>query len=114
MKVRIFTYSRGALAMFCGIASVAGLSTFRAKAGVWDKKTILTVNQTIQVTDTVLDPGTYVLRLDETSPNRHIVRIFNDDQSHLIGTILSIPAERLDPASDSVSMPFRYSWRVKL
>jgi LPXTG-motif cell wall-anchored protein len=88
--------------MFCGIASVAGLSTFRAKASVWDKKTILTVNQTIQVTDTVLDPGTYVLRLDETSPNRHIVRIFNDDQSHLIGTILAIPAERIEPTSDSV------------
>jgi LPXTG-motif cell wall-anchored protein len=78
------------------------MSTFRAKAGVWDKKTILTVNQTIQVTDTVLDPGTYVLRLDETSPNRHIVRIFNDDQSHLIGTILAIPVERLEPTSDSV------------
>lgn len=102
MKVRILTYSRGALAMLCGLALAAGMSTFRAKAGVWDKKTILTVNQTIQVTDTVLDPGTYVLRLDESSPNRHIVRIFNDDQSHLLGTILAIPAERLEPASDSV------------
>jgi hypothetical protein len=30
----------------------------------------------------VLDPGRYVLRLDEA---RHIVLIFDEDQSHLIG-----------------------------
>lgn len=101
MKVQILTHSRAALAMVCGIAFVAGLPTFRAKADTWDKKTILTVNQTIQVRDTVLDPGQYVLRLYDSSSDRHIVQIFNADQSHLINTILAIPKQRMEPAGDS-------------
>ena len=67
------------------------MPAFLAKADVWDKKTILTVDQTIQVRDTVLDPGQYVLRLLDSQSDRHIVQIFNADQSHLISTVLAIP-----------------------
>jgi hypothetical protein len=95
------THSRAALAMVCGIAFLAGISMFRAKADVWDKKAILTVNQTIQVRDTVLDPGQYVLRLNDSASDRHIVQIFNSDQSHLISTVLAIPKQRLEPTGHS-------------
>jgi len=78
-----------------------GVAAVVAKADVWDKKTILTVNQPIQVENTFLEPGTYVLKLLDSSSNRHIVQIFNRDQSQLINTVLAIPNYRLQPTGDS-------------
>jgi hypothetical protein len=88
---------RGArIAMVCGLALAAGFLATRAKADDWDKKTTLTVNEPIQIQDTYLEPGTYVLMLDRASmSDRHIVRIYNDKQNHLINTILAIPAYRV-------------------
>ena len=76
------------------MALAAGPIAHRANADEWNKRTILTVGQTIQVKDTVLEPGQYVLRLLNSESDRHIVQIFNGDQSQLIDTILAIPAER--------------------
>lgn len=88
---------RGArIATVCGLALAAGFVATRAKADDWDKKTTLTVNEPIQITDTYLQPGTYVLMLDRGSmSDRHIVRIYNDKQNHLINTILAFPAYRV-------------------
>jgi len=83
------------------IALAAGTITHRANADEWNKRTILTVGQTIQVRDTVLEPGRYVLRLLNSESDRHIVQIFNGDQSHLINTILAIPAERTELTGDT-------------
>jgi LPXTG-motif cell wall-anchored protein len=90
-----------ALTVACGIAFAAGIGTFQAKADAWDKKTILTVNQTIQVRDTVLEPGQYVLKLYNSNAERHIVQIFNADQSHLINTVMAIPKQRMEPTGDT-------------
>jgi LPXTG-motif cell wall-anchored protein len=86
------------LAMLCGMGLAAGIATSPARADMWDKKTILTVNQPIQITDTVLEPGQYVLKLLDSQSDRHIVQIFNSDQTHIINTVLAIPRERLIPA----------------
>jgi hypothetical protein len=67
------------------------------KADEWNKKTILTVNESIQVPNKVLPPGKYVMKLMDSPSNRHIVQIFNGDESHLITTILAIPNYRLEP-----------------
>jgi hypothetical protein len=84
------------IATVCGLALAAGFLATRAKADDWDKKTTLTVNEPIQITDTYLEPGTYVLMLDRGSQsNRHIVRIYNEKQNHLINTILAVPAYRV-------------------
>jgi len=83
------------------LALGVGLVAFRAQADEWDKKTILTVDQPIQVTDTYLDPGTYVFKLANSSSDRHIVYIFDADQKHLINTIMAIPNYRLQPTGDS-------------
>ena len=92
MKLSVNNY-RTALAVAV-IALTVGFAAHRANADEWNKKTILTVDQTIQVKDTVLEPGKYVLRLLNSESDRHIVQIFNGDQTHLIDTILAIPAER--------------------
>ncbi len=73
-----------------------------ARADEWDKKTILTVNETIQVPNKVLPPGKYVMKLLDSPSNRHIVQIFSNDGMHLETTILAIPNYRLQPTGKTV------------
>src|ERR1035438_8745643 len=73
-----------------------------ARADEWNKKTILTVNETIQVPNKVLPPGTYVIKLLDSPSNRHVVQIFDGDETHLLTTILAIPNYRLQPTGKTV------------
>jgi hypothetical protein len=73
-----------------------------ARADAWNKRTVLTVNETIQVPRKVLEPGTYVMKLLDSPSDRHIVQIFNADETELITTILAIPNYRLEPAGKTV------------
>jgi LPXTG-motif cell wall-anchored protein len=96
MKYDLLNHPRMALTVL-GLTLAMGAVTNPARADQWDKKTILTVNDTVQVTDTVLEPGQYVLKLLDSQSERHVVQIFNSDQSHIIDTIIAIPTERLQP-----------------
>ena len=65
--------SRKVLAACCGIGLASGILAYRAQADPWDKKTVLTVNKTIQVQDRVLPAGTYVFKiLNSLSDSRHV------------------------------------------
>lgn len=101
MKSHFPTRSGTKLAVLCSLVLAMGAVTFPAQASVWDKKTVLTVDQPIQVQDTYLEPGTYVFKLADSSSDRHIVQIFDRDQDHLINTILAIPNYRLQPTDNS-------------
>jgi hypothetical protein len=68
-----------------------------APADEWNKLTTLTVNEPIQVPNRVLPAGKYVMKLLNSQSDRHIVQIYNADQSHLLATILAIPNYRLQP-----------------
>jgi len=97
MNLHSLIPSRTVLAILCGMALAMGVATSPARADQWNKKTILTVNETVQVRDTVLEPGQYVLKLLDSPSDRHIVQIFNSDQTHIINTVLAIPRERVYP-----------------
>jgi hypothetical protein len=85
------------------LAIATGLGVFgialapNALADQWNKRTILTVNEPIQVPGKVLQPGKYVMRLLDSPSNRHIVQIFNGDESHIVATVLALPNYRLEP-----------------
>jgi hypothetical protein len=79
-----------------GLLAGAGL-IMSARADEWNKKTILTVNESIQVPNKVLPPGTYVMKLLDSPSNRHIVQIFDKNEQHLETTVLAIPNYRLEP-----------------
>jgi LPXTG-motif cell wall-anchored protein len=90
------------LAAAVGILGCAGVvAVHSARADQWDKKTILTVNEPIQVRDTLLEPGQYVFKLLDSSNDRHIVQIYNGDQSHLVDTVMAIPNYRIQPTGKS-------------
>jgi cell division septation protein DedD len=84
---------------FIGLLTAAFAPT--AQADQWDKRTILTVNEPIQVPTQVLSPGKYVMRLLDSPSNRHIVQVFNGDGTHLITTVIAIPNYRLQPTGHS-------------
>lgn len=81
--------------IFC--LSLAALAfSASVKADAWNKKTILTFSQPVEVPgDVVLPAGTYVFKLLDSASNRHIVQIFNEDQNHIYATVLAIPNYRL-------------------
>src|ERR1700681_2884774 len=83
-----------------GVLSVALAPT--ARADEWNKKTIMTVNESIQVPNKVLPAGKYVIKLLDSPSDRHIVQIFNADETHLETTILAIPNYRLQPTGKTV------------
>ena len=87
------------------VASVGLLGIALAPAALaseWDKLTYLTVNESIQVPNKVLPPGKYAMKLLDSPGDRHIVQIFNADQTHIETTILAIPNERLQPTGKTV------------
>lgn len=84
--------------LLLAVASIAlleiGLAP-SAGADEWNKRTTLTVNETIQVPGKVLVPGVYVVKLLDSPSNRHIVQIFNADETQIQTTLLAIPNYRL-------------------
>jgi len=76
-----------------------------ATAGQWDKVTTVTFTQPVELPNIVLQPGTYVFRLFDSPADRHVVQVFNADQTKIYTTILAIPNERLKPTEKTV-MPF--------
>ena len=82
------------------IVGIAGVGI--AAADQWDKKTIITIDEAMQLPNAMLQPGTYVLRLHDSLSNRHVVQIFDKDEKHLVTTILAIPNMRLRPTGKSV------------
>jgi len=86
-----------ALVAIVGIAG-AGI----AAADQWDKKTVITIDEAMQLPNATLQPGTYVLKLNDSQSNRHVVKVFDKDEKHLVTTILAIPNMRLRPTGKSV------------
>jgi hypothetical protein len=72
-----------------------------ADADQWNKKTILTINQPLQIPGTVLQPGKYAVKLADSASNRHIVQVFNEDESKLLATVLAIPNSKLKASGAS-------------
>lgn len=73
-----------------------------ARADEWNKRTTLRVNEAIQVPGKVLPAGDYVVKLLDSPSDRHIVQIFNADETELQTTILAIPNYRLRPTGKTV------------
>ncbi len=87
------TKTLAAFGMAVGLMTLAPL----AQADEWNKKTILTVNEPIEIPGAVLEPGKYVVRLVDSQSNRNIVRFMNEQENEVISTAIAIPNERLQP-----------------
>jgi hypothetical protein len=91
-------------AVFCLVAVTLLGATLApsTRADEWNKKTIVTFSQAVEVPGKILPAGTYTFKLLDSLSDRHIVQIFNADGSHIITTILAIPNYRLQPTGQTV------------
>lgn len=70
-------------------------------ASVWNKLTRLTVHEPIAVPGATLKPGEYVVKLVDSTSNRHIVRFLNGDQTKVVATVLAVPNQRMQPTGQT-------------
>ena len=71
------------------ILLVLSLSS-RAKADDWDKKTIVTFDQDVEIPGQVLPAGTYVFKLFRSNSDRFIVQVWDGSESQLLATPMTI------------------------
>jgi len=71
-------------------------------ADEWNKKTIVTFSDRVEVPGAVLEPGKYVLKLVDSQADRHIVQVMNERENHVYNTILAIPKQRMEPADKTI------------
>jgi len=88
------------------------MATPIARADVWNKKTVITFGSPVEIPGVhlagwgVLPAGTYVFKVMDSLSDRHIVQIFNKDETTIYATILAIPNYRLK-ATDKTVITFR-------
>jgi len=71
-----------------------------AAADEWDKRTILTFSQAVEVPGKVLPAGTYVFQLADSPSSRHIVQVF-DQRGRILATMLTLPTDRPTATDDT-------------
>jgi hypothetical protein len=94
---RFSSLRMGALA----VLALAALSPLM-KADEYDRKTIISLSQPLEVPGAVLQPGTYVMKLFTSSSNRHIVQFMNERQNKQLALTFAIAAERVRPAEKTL------------
>jgi hypothetical protein len=91
------------LAVLCG--AVAPI----ASADDWNRKTTITFSGPVEVPGVglhLLPAGTYVFKIVDSQSDRHIVQIFNQDETQVLTTVLAIPNYRLK-TTDKTTITFR-------
>jgi len=87
-------------------------TAFSAKADDWDRKTEITFSGPVEIPGVhlagwgVLPADTYVFKILDSQSDRHIVQIFNKDETTIYATILAIPNYRLR-STDKTVITFR-------
>ena len=87
--------------MFCLMLFGATIFAPKGRADESDRKTIVTVNESIQVPGKVLPAGTYVFKLLDSN-DLTLVGIFSGDESHLITTIRGISDFRTETPDKAI------------
>ena len=84
------------------LAAALSASISVAHADAWDKKTIVTFPQSVEVPGAVLGPGKYVMKLVDLTSQRHVIQFSNERESHVFATALALPAYRTRATDDTV------------
>lgn len=101
------TFFKAVSTVFC-VSLLSATFSPNVKADDYDKKTTVTFSGPVEIPPVyitgmrVLPAGTYVFKLMNSSSNRHIVQIFNKDQTKIYATVLAIPNYRLVPKDKTV------------
>lgn len=83
--------------LLCGVAFVP-----RANANEWNKKTLFTFSEPVEVSGMILPAGQYVFQLMDSPASRLVVEIFNKDQTYCYGMLIAIPDSRVEATDSTV------------
>jgi hypothetical protein len=87
------------------LSLIGGVFAPVVKADEWNKRTKIAVDRPIEIQNTILPAGTYVIKLLDSPEERYTVQVFNSAENHLITTILAVPIYR-DRAADNSEFNF--------
>ena len=73
-----------------------------ASADQWNDRTTIKIDQPMMVPGATLAPGTYTFRLADSKASRHLVQIWNEDETKLIAATNAVPARRMEVKGDVV------------
>jgi len=93
------TFSARILAS-CG-ALVLGATLASAQLAT-QNDTVVTFSAPVSLPGVTLPAGSYLFKLADSQVNRNVVQVFAKDRSKIFATILAIPAERTEPADETV------------
>lgn len=79
------------LKVLCCAAAVIAFTVPAAHADEWNKLTYFTFSGPVQIPGATLPAGTYTFKIADILGTRHIVQIYNEDQTKIIATLLAIP-----------------------
>jgi LPXTG-motif cell wall-anchored protein len=106
------SFLRTATTTVFSLALMGAVFSPAAKADAWNRKTVMTFSGPVEIPGVhlkgwgVLPAGTYVFKIMDSQSNRHIVQIFNKEETQVYATILAIPNYRLK-ATDKTVVTFR-------
>lgn len=83
-------------------AVVMSLASITIRADDYDKKTIITLDQPTEVPGIVLQPGKYVIKLVNSSSDRHIAAIMNEKMDHLYALTFTAAAAKVQQTGKTV------------
>jgi hypothetical protein len=101
------TFKAVAATAFC-LAVMGTVFSPSVKADDWNRKTKITFSAPVEIPGVhlkgwgVLPAGTYVFKIFASQSDRHIVQIFDQDETTVYATILAIPNYRLTPTDKTV------------
>jgi hypothetical protein len=64
--------------------------------------TMVTFSAPVSLPGVTLPAGSYLFKLADSQVNRNVVQVFAQDRSKIFATILAVPAERTEPADETV------------
>lgn len=87
-----------------GVACVTMLLAAAAASAQsnFNRTTYLTFNTPVELPGVTLAAGTYTFRLSDSSSDRHVVQVLDQDGAKLHTTILAMPAKRLHADEETV------------
>ncbi len=95
-----------------GLALLGAMAAPDIRADAWNRKTVITFSGPVEIPGVhlpgwgILPAGTYVFKILNSQANRHVVQIFNKEETKVYATILAIPNFRLK-ATDKTVITFR-------
>jgi hypothetical protein len=84
------------------LSVLSALLVPRSSGDEWNKKTVMTFSQPVEIPGQILPAGTYTIKLVDLASERHVVQFLDADGIKVIATVLAINDWRLRPTGKTV------------